>query len=421
VPRRRWLIASLLGFGVFVNYLDRVNISVSQQALHEAFGVTTVAFGYLLSAYSWTYAALQLPSGVLLDRFGVRKVGCISTFLWSAASFCSAAAAGVGSFFLARLLLGVGEAPTFPGNSKAIGYWFPDRERSLATAFFDSAAKLGPAIGVPFVGLVLVHFGWRLSFAATAIISLLYFALFYALYRNPSEDKKLSADERQFIVRGGAQPEGRGKAGKGASLAYLLSQRKVLGFVLGHSAYNYTFYLLLTWLPSYLSTMLHVNLRDSVLYSSIPWVFAALTDFFIGGWLVNALIKRGFDSSRVRQVVLVVGTALGLCILGAARAHTPIAAIFWISISIGGLAAAAPVGWSIPSLIAPAGSVGRLGGILNFGGQLSAITAPVITGYIASATHSFSWAFAAATVYLLIGIAGYVFLLGRIEPIPNAI
>ena len=419
VPRRRWLIASLLGFGVFVNYLDRVNISVSQQALHDAFGVSTITFGYLLSAYSWTYAALQLPFGVLLDRFGVRKVGCISTFLWSVASLCSAAATGVGSFFVARLLLGIGEAPTFPGNSKAVGYWFPDRERSLATAFFDSAAKLGPALGVPFVGLFLLHFGWRWSFAATALISLVYLALFYWLYRNPSEDIKLSDAEREFIVRGGAQPENAGKSGKGASILYLLSQRKVVGLVLGSSAYNYTFYLLLTWLPSYLSTALHVNLHDSVLYSSVPWMFAALTDFIIGGWMVNELIRRGFDSSRVRQVVLVLGTALGLGILGAALARTPAAAIFWISISIGGLAAAAPVGWSIPSLIAPAGSVGRLGGILNFGNQLSAIAAPIITGYLASAARSFAWAFAAATLFLLIGIVGYVFLLGRIEPIPE--
>ena len=419
VPRRRWLIASLLGFGVFVNYLDRVNISVSQQALHDAFGVSTITFGYLSSAYSWTYAAMQLPSGVLLDRFGVRKVGVISTLLWSVASFCSAVASGIDSFFVARLLLGIGEAPTFPGNSKAVGYWFPDRERSLATAFFDSAAKLGPALGVPIVGIFLLHFGWRWSFAATALTSLVYLGLFYWLYRNPSEDRKLSDVERQFIVRGGTQPENTSKGGKGASILYLLSQRKVIGLVLGSAAYNYTFYLLLTWLPSYLSIAQHVNLRDSVLYSSVPWIFAALTDFIIGGWMVNELIRRGFDSSRVRQLVLILGTAFGLGILGAALAHTPATAIFWISISIGGLAAAAPVGWSIPSLIAPTGSVGRLGGILNFGNQLSAIAAPIITAYVASVTRSFAWAFATATLFLLIGIAGYVFLLGRIEPIPD--
>jgi MFS-type transporter involved in bile tolerance (Atg22 family) len=117
---------------------------------------------------------------------------------------------------------------------------------------------------------------------------------------------------------------------------------------------------------------------------------------------------------------LIIGTAFGLGILGAAQARTPGAAIFWISLSLGGLAAAAPVGWSIPSLIAPPGSVGTLGGILNFGNQLSAIVAPIATGYIASATYSFSGAFIAATAFLLIGIIGYIYLLGRIEPIPSA-
>ncbi len=420
MPRRRWMIASLLGFGVFVNYLDRVNISVSQEALHQAFGITTITFGYLLSAYSWSYAALQLPSGIALDRFGVRKIGGIGALLWSIASFCAALATGVGSFFAARLLLGVGEAPTFPGVSKAVGYWFPDSERSLATAFFDGAAKLGPAIGVPLLGLVLLHFGWRWNFALTGFISIFYFAFFFLVYRDPAEDKNLTSVEREYIVRGGAQPESSRKTRSGASLGYLLAQRKVIGLVLGSAAYNYTFYLLLTWLPSYLSTALHVNLRDSVLYTSVPWLFAAACDFLIGGWMINKLIQRGYDSSRVRQTVLIVGTAFGLGILGAATAHTARLAIFWISISLGGLAAAAPVGWSIPSLIAPAGSVGRLGGILNFGNQLSAIVAPIVTGYIASGTRSFAWAFGAATIFLLIGIAGYVFMLGRIEPIPDA-
>src|SRR5262249_57618400 len=87
VPRKRWVIALLLGFGVLVNYFDRVNLSVSQQALTETFGLSAVMFGYLSSAYNWTYAALQLPSGLILDRFGVRLVGRISPFLLSLASF----------------------------------------------------------------------------------------------------------------------------------------------------------------------------------------------------------------------------------------------------------------------------------------------------------------------------------------------
>src|SRR6266699_5222070 len=419
VPRRRWGIAWLLGFGVLVNYFDRVNLSVSQAALHSEFGISTVTFGYLLSAYSWTYALLQMPSGLLLDRFGVRLVGRVSTILWSIASFRAAISSGIGGFFAARLLLGIGEAPTFPANAKAIGYWFPKQESSLATAIFDAAAKFASAIGVPLIGILLLHFGWRWSFAATGFISLLYFALFYAFYRNPSEDKSLSVVEREFITRGGAQPEDRARAAKGAPLAYLLRQRKVCGLALGFASYNYTFYLLLTWLPSYLSTALHVDLLHSALYTSVPWLFATFTDLIVGGWLVDALIQRGRSPIRVRQVVLIGGTTLGLGMRGTDHAHSPVTALFWISMSIGGLSAASPVGWSIPSLIAPRESFGTLGGILNFCNQLSGIAAPIATGYIVQATHSFSGAFGAATVFLLIGIAAPVSLLGRMEPIPE--
>ena len=419
VPRRRWAVACLLGFGVLVNYFDRVNLSVSREALEASFGISAVMFGYLSSAYNWTYAILQLPSGLLLDRFGVRRVGCVSTILWSVASFAAALATGIGAFFAARLLLGIGEAPTFPGNAKAVGYWFPREERSLATAIFDAMAKFSSAIGVPLLGLLLLHFGWRWSFASTGFISIVFFLLFFAFYRNPSEDKGLSNAEREFIAKGGAQPEDRVRAAKRAPLLYLLRQKRVYGLALGFAGYNYTFYLLLTWLPSYFLAVQHVDLLHSVVYTSVPWLFATLTDLIIGGWLVDWLIQRGWNAVRVRQAVLIGGTSLGLGILGAARAESAAGALMWISISIGGLSAASPVGWSIPSLIAPKESVGTVGGILNFSNQLAGIAAPIVTGYVVQATQSFAWAFVAATVILLMSIAAYIFLLGRMEPVPE--
>ena len=269
------------------------------------------------------------------------------------------------------------------------------------------------------MGLMLLRFGWRWSFAATGLISLLYFVLFYWFYRNPSEDQSLSAAERDFILLGGAQPEDRAQAAKGVALGYLLSQRKVWGLVLGFASYNYTFYLLLTWLPSYLSSTHHIDLLHSVLYTSVPWLFATFTDIVMGGWLVDKLVQRGRDPSFVRQAILIGGTTLGLGMLGAAYAQSIVMALVWISLAIGGLAAAAPVGWSIPSLIAPRESVGTLGGILNFGNQLAAIAAPIATGYVAQITRSFFWAFGAAAAFLAIGIVAYVFLLGRIEAIPE--
>ena len=114
-------------------------------------------------------------------------------------------------------------------------------------------------------------------------------------------------------------------------------------------------------------------------------------------------------------MVLIGGTAFGLGILGAAHAHNATQALVWISVSIGGLAAAAPVAWSLPSLIAVRSDVGKVGGIINFCGQISGIAASILTGYLVSAFHSYAWAFAVAGAYLAVGIAGYIFLLGKIE------
>src|ERR1700685_1702334 len=114
VGHRRWLIAFLLAFGVLVNYFDRVNLSVAKQALEKDFGIGNVAFGYLLSAYNWTYAGLQLPMGVMLDRFGVQAIGRISAILWSLACFAGGFLPGVQAFFASPLLLGVGGARDLP-------------------------------------------------------------------------------------------------------------------------------------------------------------------------------------------------------------------------------------------------------------------------------------------------------------------
>ena len=412
-------MAFLLAFGVIISFFDRINLSVSQDALHDSFGLSLIAFGYLASAFSWTYAIMQMPAGILLDRFGVRRVGRVSTLLWSIASFAAAISPGLGVFFAARFLLGVAESPTFPANAKAIGYWFPQQERSLATSITDAAAKFSSAIGVPFLGLLLLHFGWRFTFAATGFLSLLYFALFYLLYRNPQEDTQLSRAELHYITEGAPQTETQTEAKGASSLWYLLTQRKVYGLALGWGAYNYSFFLLLNWLPSYLSIAHHMDLLHSAFYTSAPWLFATFTDIVVGGWLVDALIQRGWNANRVRQSVLIVGTAFGLAIFGAAHSDSSFAALCWISLALGGLAAAAPVAWTVPSLIAPRDSVGTLASIANLSGQLAAISAPIITGYIVSATHSFDSAFVTAAVILFVGIAGYAFLLGQIERIPE--
>ena len=393
----------MLGVGVLVNYFDRVNLSVAHDALQHQFGLSDVGFGALLSAYNWTYAALQLPTGSLLDRFGVRRVMIVAVLLWALASGMAAVATSVAVLFAARFVLGIGEAPTFPAFAKAVGLWFPADQRGVATASFDSAAKLSIGVGTPILGLVLIHYGLRANFATTAVLSLLYAGLFAWIYREPARSAP-TATALEF----GVSPH---------SLLYLLQRRKIIGTAIGAAAYNYTFYLLLTWLPVYLHRGLKMDNRTAVLWTAVPWLCAAASGLGIGGLLVDRLVKHGHDASVVRRAVLMTGTTFGLLVVAPAYLSGARVVLICLTLGISGLAAASPVMWSLPALLAPR-AAGRAGGIMNFFSQLAAIAAPLATGFISQITHSLAGAFLLAAVILAIGIVSYAVLLGRIEPIP---
>jgi len=202
-------------------------------------------------------------------------------------------------------------------------------------------------------------------------------------------------------------------------LGYLLRNRKVWGLTIGFAAYGYSFYLFLTWLPNYLVETMHMSILKSAGYTAIPWACATVADLVVGGWLIDHLIARGYNETPVRKTVLVGGMLLGLAVFGATLTTSPVWAVVWISIALSGLAAAAPVGWSIPSLIAPRGGTGTIGGIMNFLNNLMGVVAPVTTGYIVGVTHSFTGAFMTAGVVLIVGIVAYVFLLGELDPISD--
>jgi len=419
IPGRRWAIGILLGVGVLVNYVDRISVSVAAPQLQKEFHLTPEEMGLLFSAFFWSYSLAQLPSGLLLDRFGVKTVGRWGTFLWTAASGLTALATGYAGIFVARLVLGIAEAPGMIGNQKATGYWFPRNERSRSTAVFDSCAKFANVIGVPLVAFFVVRWGWRWGFAVTAFLSLLYFVAYWFLYRDPSQDRHLSRQEYDHIIVGGATPEGPSGVGQVMMLGYILKSRKVWAHTIGYSAYGYSFYLFLTWLPSYMVQALHMSILKSAALSTIPWAFASLADLLIGGFLVDWFIARGIDDTKVRKIAIVSGMVAGLAVFGATMTVDPVWAIVWITIALSGVSAAAPVASSVVSLISPRGGTATIGGFANFINNLMGVAAPVITGFVVGLTKSFSGAFLIAGLVLLVGILAYVFMLGRIEPIPD--
>lgn len=423
-PRRgrvRWAIALMLGVGVLINYFDRVNISVAAPELRHDFGLSPAELGILFSSFAWSYGLMQIPMGLVMDRIGVRWLMRLTTVLWSIATFMTAAVSGLGLIMLSRILLGISEAPALVASQKATGYWFPRHERGLCTSMFDGAAKFSNVVGVPLMSLLVVGWGWRSAFVVCGAVSVLFAVAFWWFYRNPRDMHragKLSDAELSYITEGGAQDETVVPPNQVSNLGYLLRRRKVWGLSLGFACYGYAFFMLLTWLPSYLVDQLHMTMLKGGLYTAVPWLVATAADVLVGGLLVDRLIARGHDPNRVRKAVLIGGMVMGLCVLFAATTDSPVGAVTWISLGLGGLSASAPVGSSCVALIAPEGSVGGVGGILNFTNQVFSSAAPIVTGFLVAATGSFAPGFVAAGIMIAIGIVCYLVLLGNIEQLP---
>ncbi|AMM34094.1 MFS transporter [Sinomonas atrocyanea] len=419
--KARWSIALLMGFGILINYVDRLSISVTQGPLTKEFGLTAIEFGVLSSAFLWSYAIMQIPSGMLLDRFGVKKVWGASAVLWTVASVLTAIASGAWVIVLARVFLGVAEAPAFPGAMKATGLWFPRHERGLCTAIFDSGTRLANVLGLPLIAFTVATWGWREAFWLQAVLSLVFLGAFLWRYTGPKHKLSkgsLSAEEYRYIIDGGATSEDVRPASDWSTIAYLLRQRKVWGLSLGLAGAGYVLWMLLTWLPGYMQTSMNQSVLQSGIYAAVPALAMFVSELTIGGWWVDRVIGRGANADKVRKGVLVAGMIVALFTVGAAFSNSPIVAITWIAIGSAGIALVYVTSNSLPALIAPEGSAGSLAAIVNCVNLLAGVAAPIVTGFIVDATGHFVYAFIIGGVALVGGLASYLLLMGRIEPIP---
>lgn len=412
----------MLAVGMFVGYLDRVNLSVAAGPLSQSLHLSPSQLGVILSAYLWTYAVLQLPVGSLIDRIGIRWIMRISTILWTLASFLTAFAGGLGTLMLYRLILGIGETPVFPASWKATTVWFPYTERSTSTGLLNAASRLSSFLGLPAMAFVVSLYGWQAAFILTGFLSLLYTVAFWAIYRSPADAMRagrLTEEEHAYIVDGGAHVELPASGAKRISLRYLLRRRKVWGLTLGYGFVAYVTYLLLSWLPVYLQESLGVSVLSSGLYSAIPWGVAALAEFFIAGRLADYLVKRAADPTRTRRGFLVFSGLATSAVIGAIVSHSVPVVVVFLSVGMAGLVVNITTGVSIIGLVAPSGSEGTLGGLVNAAANLIGLASPIVTGFVVQTTGSFIPAFIIAGVFMALGLFCYLVVLGRIEQIPR--
>src|SRR5271154_4885235 len=183
---QRVALALLVVAGV-VNYIDRATLAVANPLIREELGLSIAEMGYLLSAFLWAYAFSQLPTGAMVDRLGPRLLLTMGLSLWSLAQLLGGLVRNFGEFFGARILLGVGEAPQFPAGARVVRDWFNQRDRGLATGIFNCASSLGTAIAVPLLTFLMLAFGWRTMFMIMGVAGLAMAAVWYVVYRNPTE------------------------------------------------------------------------------------------------------------------------------------------------------------------------------------------------------------------------------------------
>jgi ACS family D-galactonate transporter-like MFS transporter len=412
----RFFILSLLTIGTMINYLDRTVLGIAAPALMHDLDIGKVTMGIVFSAFSWSYAAMQIPGGIFLDRFGTRLTYFLSLTFWSLSTLLHGAATNLASLLSVRLALGVTEAPCFPTNSRVVATWFPQQERAFATGVYTVGEYVGLAFLSPLLFWVLGAFGWRTLFFTVGLAGILFALFWWRSYREPYESKSVNQSELDHIAAGGGivTPKSTTKF-EWHLVGKLLRYRQLIGICIGQFAGNSTLVFFLTWFPTYLATERHMGWLKIGFFSVLPFIAASVGVLF-GGWWSDRMLKHQRSVNMARKLPIITGLLLASIIVTANYVESDHVVIGILSLAFFAQGMAA-LGWTLVSDIAPKGLLGLTGGIFNFAANLAGIVTPLVIGFIVAATGSFFGALAFIAVVALIGAFSYIFIVGDIRRI----
>jgi MFS transporter, ACS family, D-galactonate transporter len=416
--RVRFSILAAVFITVVINYMDRTNISVAGSRISSELHLDSIRMGAIFSAFSWTYATLQIPGGLLADRFGARILYSVILILWSLVTISLSFAIGFGMIIILRMLIGAFEAPAYPINNRIVTAWFPENERAGAIATYTSGQFIGLAFLSPVLAWIQYHTGWRGLFVSTGLVGLAWGICWYFFYRNPGEHKKVNAAELDKIVSGGGfvdytiQEMRTSEKSKWENLRFVLSKRKLWGIYLGQFGLGANLIFFLTWFPKYLVDYKHLDFLTSGFLSSLPFL-CAFAGVLFSGYLSDWLTTRRVSAGLARKFPVVTGLLLSISIIGANYVSQPSWVIFFMSVAFFGNGLAS-ITWVFVSLLAPKNMIGLTGGVFNFIGGLAGIVVPITIGWLVK-EGDFSPALIFISCMTLIGALSYIFLVGRIE------
>ena len=415
--RVRFFILSLLTIGTMINYLDRTVLGIAAPSLTKELGFSVATMGIVFSAFSWTYAAMQIPGGIFLDRFGTRLTYFLSLTFWSLSTLLHGLATNLATLLTFRFALGVSEAPCFPTNSRVVATWFPQQERAFATGVYTVGEYVGLAFLSPLLFWIMGAFGWRALFFVVGIAGVLFGLFWWYSYREPNESKTVNQAELDYIATGGGivTPKAANAKFEWSLVGKLLRFRQLIGICIGQFAGNSTLVFFLTWFPTYLATERHMGWLKIGFFSVLPFI-AASVGVLLGGWWSDSMLRRGRSANIARKLPIITGLLLASVIVTANYVESDYVVIGILSLAFFAQGMAA-LGWTLVSDIAPKGLLGLTGGIFNFAANLAGIITPLVIGFIVAATGSFVGALMFIAIVALVGAFSYIFIVGDIRRI----
>ncbi|OLL29265.1 MFS transporter [Burkholderia sp. SRS-W-2-2016] len=416
----RWFIVFMLFLACAISYLDRAALSVAAPLIAKDLQLDAAHLGIVFSAFFVGYALFCFVGGYAADRFGAKRVLIVAIGLWSIFCGLTAAASTLLSLLVIRVIFGAGEGPLATCTSKIISNWFERKEQTTAVGFANSGLQLGAALAGPIVGLMALHWGWRIPFIVIGAFGLLW-VLMWSIF---STDRP----EHNRWARGMVSPSMQAKvdhteskALPKMSLGHYLTSPTIWATSLAYFGYAYILYFFLSWFPSYLMMERHLSLSSMSIVNVIPWLlgFAGIA---LGGLTSDMIYRWTGDALKSRKIVIVGGLLVAaVCVAIAGTASSVGAAVALMGTTVFFMNLTLSVYWAIILDTVEPERMGGVGGFMHLLANTAGILAPIITGFLVQWTHVFKSAFLLSGGVALAGaIAVAVFVTAPREDVETA-
>lgn len=414
---RRWFpVLALVAVATMVNYLDRTVLGIAAPFLTRELGLTAASLGIVFSAFSWSYALLQIPGGIFLDRFGTRVTYTLALTLWSGFTAFMGLVTSLPMLLVTRVGVGIFEAPCFPANSRILATWFPQNERARANSIYS----VGQYAGIAFLSVPLFwvtqQFGWRGLFFLAGGFGIVLGLIFWMVYREPSADRHVGAEELALIeTGGGGEFKGVRVAFSWSDIGTLLQHRQIIGASIGQFGGNSTQVFFVTWFPTYLVNVRGMSFLNAGMMTMLPYIGASI-GVLVAGQVSDRILKRTGSANLARKLPIVGGMLLASTIVIAnyipTGSDTLVIAIMSVAFFGQGMT---NLGWTVIADVAPKELIGVTAGIFNFSANLAGIVTPLVIGYAYQSTGSFFDPLVYIGVVALVGAFSYSVILGDIH------